>query len=150
MNPTLYHFLDEIMLEESDARHTHVASAAGHSPPRQRKKYTVLDERVERIIHRYEAYKDAGNIPDYLKALGLAFGGTSLYSWMATMLTVMQLMTRVVTCAAMLMAICSVCLSQTMMTTVTMCTLMQKSIKNPHPSHSLHLQWHGNTAWVMS
>ena len=43
---------------------------AGQSPPKKKKKTDDTDKRIERIVDQYEEYKDAGEIPQFLRAIG--------------------------------------------------------------------------------
>ncbi len=74
-SPSLFHFLDDMMLEKADARQAWVACAVGQSPPKCHRAYSCLDKQAECIVQSYDAYKTAKKINDYLKALGLAFAG---------------------------------------------------------------------------
>jgi len=43
---------------------------AGQSPPKKKKKTDDTDKRIERIVDQYEEYKDADEIPEFLRAIG--------------------------------------------------------------------------------
>ena len=75
-HPNMYQFLEELMLEEADARCRRQKLELGHSPPRKVRKYVTLDIRIQRIVETYHGYKARGEVMTYLKALGLTFGGS--------------------------------------------------------------------------
>lgn len=75
-HPSLFQFLEELMLEEGDARSQRLRMEVGDSPPRKANEYAKLDKRVYRVVETYAEYKKEKSVLRYLKAVGLAFSGS--------------------------------------------------------------------------
>ena len=58
-HPNLHVFLNALLKEEEYSESTRRAIDLGEEPPRKRRKYIRNDVRIERVVRRFQEYKEA-------------------------------------------------------------------------------------------
>ena len=72
-HPSLYVLLEHLQKEEMEIDRAIEKLECGHSPTKKKRKYEMLDARVERVVAMYQEHKNNQEILKYLKALGNDF-----------------------------------------------------------------------------
>lgn len=78
-HPSIFALLEHLQLLEADMQALRLKTELGHSPPRKRRKYRMLDERIYRVVEMYDERKSHGEILRYLRAVGSLFAGTMFH-----------------------------------------------------------------------
>ena len=73
---SLYVFLRQLQAEERQVILDRELLLNGRSPPRKKKKYAQLNERMERVVLTYNEYKDNDDIATYLRRVGHLLSGS--------------------------------------------------------------------------
>lgn len=74
-HPSMFVFLDQLRDEIAEADVLITRAEAGHSPPKRRTEYEMRDDRIARIVRRYEDYKNDDDVVSYLRAVGHNIAG---------------------------------------------------------------------------
>jgi hypothetical protein len=74
-HPSLFVLLDQLQEEVGEVDVEVMRAEGGVSPPKKRNKYEVADQRIARIMARYNDYKEQDDILTYLRSIGYSIAG---------------------------------------------------------------------------
>ncbi|KAK3918978.1 Tyrosine--tRNA ligase [Frankliniella fusca] len=75
-HPTLYFALDQLQMEAMEMERDIERLSSGRSPEKKKKnQYVIMDQRISRIMARYEEYKEEDNMVEFLRAIGHNIAG---------------------------------------------------------------------------
>lgn len=75
-HPSLYFALDQLQTEALEMEMDIERLSSGRSPEKKKKnQYVEMDNRIKRIMGRYEEYKEEGDMMEFLRAIGHNIAG---------------------------------------------------------------------------
>lgn len=74
-NPSLYFALDQLQREVQEIERDIERLSSGRSPEKKKNQYVEMGRRIQRVISRYDEYKEDGEIVEFLKAIGHNIAG---------------------------------------------------------------------------
>ncbi|KAK3911523.1 V-type ATP synthase subunit I [Frankliniella fusca] len=74
-HPSLFVFLDQLQEEIGEVDVQITRAEGGYTPVKRRSALEAAEARINRIVERYAEYKEHGDVPTYIEAIGHNLGG---------------------------------------------------------------------------
>ncbi|KAK3907398.1 PKS-NRPS hybrid synthetase [Frankliniella fusca] len=74
-HPSLFVFLDQLQEEIGEVDVQITRAEGGYTPVKRRSALEAAEARINRIVERYAEYKEHGDVPTYIQAIGHNLGG---------------------------------------------------------------------------